>query len=96
MIFLIFIILLCYEIFLWGVVCWKFWLWFVLPIFPELPTISFVHAVGLSLFISLFKNHSTQFVKNQYVDNDTTILQILVSPLLTFVIGWLTYIIFLK
>ena len=52
--------LLIYGSFVWGFVCMKFYYWFVLPVFPDLPHITFYHAVGLFIFIGLFRIHESK------------------------------------
>ena len=46
-----------YSAFSYGVLTYQFYAWFVLPVFPSLPHITFVQAIGISFFISLFKGH---------------------------------------
>lgn len=66
---IIFVIL--YGSFVWGFVMYKFWYWFILPVFPMLPHISFWQAVGLMFFIGLFKNHtSNRSIKEDYLKDD--------------------------
>lgn len=31
----------------WGFVLYKFWYWFLIPSFPDIPEITFVQAMGL-------------------------------------------------
>lgn len=51
-------IVLLYFYFSYGFLILNFWDWFVLPVFPSLPTITLAQAIGLSLVISLFKGSS--------------------------------------
>ena len=48
-----------YSTFSWGYVCFKFWYWFILPIFPDLPHLDFWQCIGIMFFISLFKTASS-------------------------------------
>lgn len=60
-----------YQAFSWGYVLFKFWFWFLLPVFVTLPSITFYQAVGLMLFIGLFKNHvTTKKIKKEYMDQE--------------------------
>lgn len=52
------ILSLLYSSLSWGFVVLKFWGWFMLPVFPQLPHIVFPQAVGLAFFIGLFHNHT--------------------------------------
>lgn len=47
---------LIYEAFAYGFVVYKMWYWFLTPIFTALPHISLSQAIGISLFIGLFRN----------------------------------------
>jgi len=93
----VFIILfaICYGAFVWGLVFWKFWYWFLLPVFPNYPAITFVQAVGLMLVVSLFKNHSQIQIKKEYKDSNSTAAMEFLAPLFLLGIGWLFKVIFL-
>ena len=49
-----------YSTFAWGYVCFKFWYWFILPIFPNLPNLDFWQCIGIMFFIHLFKTHVSE------------------------------------
>lgn len=84
-----------YGAFAWGWVFWKFWHWFLLPVFPILPEVTLIQSVGLAAFLSLFKNHTNQVIKKDFIDsNATNILQFLAPPSLLLV-GWLIKVIIL-
>lgn len=76
-----------YGAFSWGLVFYKFYHWFILPIFTELPQIDFWQAVGMSLFLVLFKNHSA--VKNE--DDKTDWGTFIISPWIILGVGYLIY-----
>lgn len=84
--------MLIYSILSWGWVCFKFWAWFVLPVFgeafPNLPHIGFIEACGLMFFIALFKGGGGN-VKKEYKDEKGSILTLTLAPWLTLLIGWL-------
>ena len=85
-------IIIIYDALSWGLVTMKFWFWFLLPVFPELPELTFPLAVGLAFFISLFKNHMTTTSKNDIIDNLTTLI---VTPWIVLVVGWIIYMLFI-
>ena len=84
-----------YSTLSWGLVLYKFWGWFVLPIFVTLPALTFVQALGLMFVISLFKNQTIQSIKKEYKDESTTMSLIFLSPWISLFFGWLAYIIFI-
>lgn len=82
--------LLIYHSMSWGYVMYKFWYWFLLPVFPNMPHIVFWQAVGLYLFTSFFKNHATTpSIKDEFIESDNSRLMSLLYPWLTILIGLL-------
>lgn len=57
------ILIIVYGSFSWGFVLYKSWYWFILPVFPALPHITFLQAVGLNLFTIFFKSIDTNVKK---------------------------------
>lgn len=67
---LLFAGILIYSSFSWGFVLFKFWHWFMMPVFFTLPSISLYQAVGILLFISIFKNKVPQIpIKDEFIDS---------------------------
>ena len=87
----IIIFFLAYDALAWGLVCYKFWYWFVLPVFPTLPQIVFWQAVGLMFFIALFKNTAHQIVKKEYCDSTAQIITTFIIPWVALATGYFTY-----
>jgi hypothetical protein len=93
-IFLVILIIagaLIYTTFSWGLVVWKFWAWFLLPVFPAAPQITFIQAVGLMFLIGLTHQMNTQVLKKEYKDEMSAGVGALIAPWLTLVIGWIAY-----
>jgi len=82
-----------YSVFMWGLVLYKFWYWFLLPIFTELPEITYLMAVGLMLFIGLFQSHFSISIKDKYLKKSYEYLNLL-TPIITLSIGWFIHLIF--
>jgi hypothetical protein len=82
---------LIYTTLTWGLVVYKFWAWFLLPVFPNAPQITFIQAVGLMFLIGLTHQIDTQVVKKEYKDEFTAGVGALIAPWLTLLIGWLAY-----
>jgi hypothetical protein len=72
-------IFIIYNSFSWGFVLYKFYYWFLLPVFTSLPLIDFYQAVGLMLFISLFKVHITN-IKTEKEGKTKNIISAIVIP----------------
>lgn len=75
----------------WGLVVSKFWVWFLLPVFPDLPAITFVQAIGLSLFIGLFHTVNTQVVQKEYKDETQGTILVVIAPWVTLGFGWIVH-----
>lgn len=82
---------LIYTTLTWGLVVYKFWAWFLLPVFPSAPHITFVQAVGLMFLIGLTHQMDTQVLKKEYKDEMSAGIGALIAPWLTLFIGWLAY-----
>lgn len=80
---------LAYGAFVWGWVCFKFWYWFVLPVFTTLPEVTFIQCVGLMMFISLFKSTESQVINKEYVNQDATNILQIIAPLIVLFVGWI-------
>jgi hypothetical protein len=90
---IVFALALLYGSLSWGLVMYKFWYWFILPVFPSLPQITFVQAVGLMFFIGLFKGVETQVLKKEYKDETTASIAAIVAPWLTLIVGYLVWVV---
>jgi hypothetical protein len=82
-----------YATFAWGFVCWKFWYWFLLPVFPTLPAVTLVQCVGLMLFLHLFNVQTPQGIKKEYRDDSAHNWASVLAPPVTLLVGWLIKII---
>ena len=81
-------IALIYGSLSWGFVVYKFWYWFLLPVFTTILHITYWLAVGLFLFINLFNIHSHEQIKDEYLkDGKTLLIGAILAPWLTLLIG---------
>ena len=80
-----------YDTLSWGLVLFKFWGWFVLPVFIALPALTFIQALGLMFVIGLFKSIPTQSIKKEYREQHTSTLVLLLAPWVSLFFGWLAY-----
>lgn len=80
--------LIVYSGLSWGFVAWKFWYWFILPVFPNLPHVGFWQSVGIFMFICLFHSGGTSAIKDEYKDTSTQWANLLLTPWLTLLIGY--------
>jgi len=85
------IFFLAYDALTWGLVCYKFWYWFLMPVFPTLPQIVFWQAVGLMFFISLFRNPVLGIMKKEYRDDNAQTIATIIVPWIALVVGYFVY-----
>jgi len=92
-------LLMVYGFFSWGYVAFKFWYWFLLPVFPILPHIGFYQMVGLMVFITILKSRQSsadmqldmkgqKFTIKKKPDSSDIAVEI-AAPWITLFIGWL-------
>jgi len=81
-------VMLLYGGFSWGWVVYKFYYWFIFATFTGLPDINYWQAIGIGLFISLFKGGSHQVIKKEYVDQSSTYVTWL-GPWIVLFVGWM-------
>src|ERR1035437_10730738 len=94
---LLFIVIgIAYGALSWGFVCWKFWYWFLLPVFPALPHIVFLQAVALMMFVSILKTQPSQYIKPEYTNQSIANIGLLIAPWLILLLGWIVKIFVLK
>lgn len=77
-----------YSAISWGLVLYKFWYWFILPVFTTLPTIGFMEAVGLMMFFNLLKQQNQQVINKLFRDDSTQFKLTVIAPWLMLFVGW--------
>lgn len=94
---LIFVAVIVYSSFSWGFVLFKFWYWFLIPVFSTAPQIDYWQAIGLMFIISLFNKVATEVsIKDEYLKTEekTTVYTLgFLSPWITLVIGFIIHLI---
>lgn len=84
---------LIYSSFSWGFVLFKFWHWFIMPVFFTLPSIDFYQAVGILLFISILRTKVSETpIKDEFIDNKkktNSIVIKVIAPWMVLLMGFL-------
>ena len=80
--------LLIYTSLSWGYVISLFYGWFILPIFPNLPKLSIIQFIAISLFIKAVLPLTPVWIKDEYKDTTMVWFSALLSPWLTLCFGW--------
>lgn len=83
------IVALLYGSLSWGFVVSKFYVWFVLPLYPDAPQFTLMQFVGLMFFLSaLLPKVYVGKVKKEYREDNNDALMLLLAPWISFVLGW--------
>jgi hypothetical protein len=75
-----------YSTLSWGFVFFKFWNWFVLPVFSSLPVLTYVGATGLMFVVGLFQLNRS-FPKE--TDKQMQVTGFFLNPWLTLLLAYL-------
>jgi hypothetical protein len=84
---------LLYGAFAWAFVMYKFWYWFLLPVFTTLPQVTLVQCVGLMMFIGLFNTAIPYIPKKEYRDDSSRSWAVFLAPPVVLLLGWLVKIV---
>lgn len=76
-----------YTSFSWGFVAYKFYGWFILPTFPELPMFTITQFVGFVLFVSVMTHKEKPSLKKELIDESGMILNVIFTPWIVFLMG---------
>lgn len=83
--------LIFYSSLSWAYVCHKFWYWFLLPIFPNIPHISFTQSMALMMFVTLLKSHTPVNIKDEFKKEHADTIAAIITPWLSLLCGALIY-----
>jgi len=84
-------IIVLYSSFSWGYVATIFWGWFIIPLFPDLHSFTWIQFAGIMFLVNCFTKHSKTQIKDEYKDNVVSWTQLIVAPWLTLLGGWVLH-----
>lgn len=86
-----------YLLFSYSFVAMKFYGWFVLPFFPNLPHFTVNHFIGFGLFLGvLIRSGSGGYkIKDEYRDKNTEHFNMIVLPWVSLLIGYIFHTFFM-
>mgnify|MGYP000426209176 CR=1 FL=1 len=85
------VVVILYSAFVWGFVVSKFYLWFILPVFPSLPHFSILQFIGFLLFVRVIMPKHYSWLKDEYEDTSKIWTGALLDPWVTLAIGYLIH-----
>lgn len=76
-----------------GLVLFKFYYWFALPVFTNLPHITYLQCVGLVVFLGVLKGNYTSELKEEYYKYTAKekLAGLLVAPWIGLFVGWIIH-----
>lgn len=82
-----------YFSFSWGFVLYKFWYWFLMDVFPDLPEITIMQAVGLKLFAGILVTLRNPELKEELYNEDkiSRTVSLAVLPWISLIFGYFIY-----
>lgn len=88
------ILALIVSLFVGGLLVQKLYYWFLIPVFTELPEISYSQAIGISMATVLFKS-LTMPLKNNLYDVEETHIRAWFTPLIYLIYLGISYLVYL-
>ena len=86
----IILLLVFYNAFAWGYVSSIIYTWFIIPIFPETPVLTWMQLAGIMFLVNCFvHNTTTNYIKKDYKDETTGLILGLISPWFTLFFAWI-------
>lgn len=78
-------LLVLYSSFSWGFVATIIYKWFVLPLFPQFPVLTWIQFAGIMFFINCFVHGFSQVsnIKKEYRDELNGFITLILAPWLT-------------
>lgn len=86
------VVALFYSSFAWGYVVSKFYVWFILPIYPEAPQFTIMQFVGIMFFLgAILPKFYAKDVKKEYRENEHEWAVMVLAPWITLICGWVIH-----
>jgi hypothetical protein len=82
-------LLVLYSTFSWGYVASIIYMWFVIPVFPEVPVLLWYQFAGFMLLFNCFNHKSSTTIKKEFKEKNIDIVMMFLSPWLTLLGAWI-------
>ncbi len=80
--------LILYSSISWGFVCTKFYVWFIISVFPTAPEFHLWQFVGFMLMMSAIRPSISDSIKDEYRDQTKHWISVILGPWLALLIGY--------
>lgn len=84
-------LLVLYSSFSWGYVATIISAWFIIPLFPQMPVLTWLQFAGIGFFINCFVHKSSTSIKKEYKDSSGDYITTFLSPWLTLLGAWILH-----
>lgn len=83
-------IMVIYSAFSWGYVASIIYTWFILPTFPDAPTLLWWELAGIMFFINCFVHESAKdTIKKEYKEEYSGLIGVIIHPWLVLLGAWI-------
>jgi hypothetical protein len=83
-------LLVIYNSFAWGYVATVISYWYVIPLFPSFPILSWLQYAGIMFFVNCFVHTGDNSdIKDEYKNNSFNLIKILFNPWLLLLGAWI-------
>lgn len=83
--------IIAYSSLAWGFVANKMYIWFILSIFPDLPKLSILYFIGISLFLNCIIRSSSTHIKKEYKDESDMWFSFVLNPWIALFAAWIIH-----
>lgn len=77
-----------YSSFSWGWVASVLLEWYIVPVFPNTPILSWMQLAGIMFFVTCFTYHTKTEIKDEYEDKTAHTINVILAPWLTLLCAW--------
>lgn len=84
----IFIALITYTAFSWGIVAKTIATWYIIPIFPKFPLLTWYQYAGIIFFIHSIAPTSSNNIKDEYKEEYMDLIKFLINPWTLLLSAW--------
>lgn len=81
-------LVILYSSFSWGWVASVMMKWYIIPVFPDFPILSWMQLAGIMFFVQCFTYSPKTQVKDEYENKTAHTTSVLLAPWLTLLCAW--------
>lgn len=84
-----------YAAFVGGLILYKFYWWFLVPVFVNIPTITITQAMGMTFILTLFRSVTEEdiIIEGKKIKKKVNWPRVIVTPWILLLMGWFIHIV---